>query len=466
MAAERDSLAATEGGFDLFGLAPEIVEHIIKQAPKQDLKNIRLANRELDRTAVRELFSDVFLSPAEEHIDAWTSISQHETIRRFPRHAIIYTQPEIEAVGWGDQRELMEPGEEFEDVLATLAKFPNLESLEIGFTPECIGKREELSWWEDEVESVEGRKEMLRLIFRAIKDRAANPDNRTIRNLTIINLQNCPIPDFTRSDLFRDVMGQLEELHLQVTQESNRAGPDHDYTRVELQTFPGHLISDWLRPVSENLKALSIGSAGDNWGPFPGHFRPIGLSFPNLKTLALNYYTLAHDDDLNWITGIKSLETLALTNCMIASRVRIEPDNVAEWKVCTDDWIYFPDKHDMSDWPQFAYYGKWSDVFRRLSNELPNLVDVRFHGGSATEHWYEVNKTGRRGAEAYPRRYVVFDNGILPTHWPEAEENGNIYHWTEKPFPNFHKEHLEEDQKGLDELLQVCQRRAAGRSSG
>ncbi|KAK7738353.1 hypothetical protein SLS53_006164 [Cytospora paraplurivora] len=466
MAAERDSLAAAEGGFNLLGLAPEIVQHIIKQAPKEDLKNIRLANKALDKNAVRELFSDVFLSPAEEQINTWVSIGQHDTIRRFPRHAVIHTQPDIEALGWGDHREIIEPEEEFEDVVAALARFPNVDSLEIGFTPECIGVRENLSWWEDGVEEVEARKEMLNLIFQSIKDRAANTDNRTIRKLTIVNLQNCPIPDFTRSDLFRDVMGQLEELHLQFTQECNRAGPDHDYTRVELQTFPGHLISDWLEPVSGNLKALSIGSAGENWGPFPGHFRPSGLSFPKLKTLALTYYTLAHDDDLNWITGIKSLETLVLTNCMIASRIRIQTENVDEWKVCTDDWEVLTGHPRMSLWPHFAYHGKWSDVFRRISSELPNLVHIRFHGGSQVEPWDKVSKEGTCGIKAFPERYVVFDNGILPTHWPEAEQDGKIHYWTEEPFPNFHKERLEEDQRSLDDLLGECRRRATGKPSG
>ncbi|ROW11804.1 hypothetical protein VPNG_05032 [Cytospora leucostoma] len=466
MAAERDSLAATEGVFDLLGLAPEIVQHIIKQAPKEDLKNIRLANKELDKNAVRELFSDVFLSPDEEQINTWASIGQHDTIRRFPRHAVIHTQPDIETLGEGDYREIIEPAEEFEDAVAALARFPNVDSLEIGFTAECIGVRDDLSWWEDGVEEVDARKDMLRLIFQAVKDRAADKDNRTIRKLTIVNLQNCPIPDFTRSDLFRDVMGQLEELHLQITQEYNRAGPDHDYTRVELQTFPGHLISDWLEPVSGNLKALSIGSAGENWGPFPGHFRPSGLSFPKLKTLALVYHTLAHDDDLNWITGIKSLETLLLTNCMIASRIRIDTENVDEWKVCTDDWQALTEEQCRSPWPHFAYHGKWSDVFRRISSELPNLVHFRFHGGSQYRPWDEDNEGGRLGVRVLPQRYVVFDNGILPTHWTEAEEDGGIHHWTKEPFPNFHKQRLEEDQKSLDELLRECRRRATEKSSG
>ena len=467
MAARESSSSTTESGMNLLGLAPELVQQVIKCAHRRDLPNLRLANKELDKLAARELFRDVFVSPSAEHIDTWTSISRHEVLRRLPRHAVIHTQPDTESVDGGDQREDEEPGEDFEDALAALAEFSNLDSLEIGFTPECVGDRNS-HWYEDVVETVGRRKEMLELIFQAIKDRAANTDNRRIRKLTILNLQNCPIPEFTQSDLFKDVMGQLDELHLQIIQERNEHGPDHDYTRVELQTFPDYLVSDWLAPISGNLRALSIYSRVSNWGPFPGHFRPSGLSFPKLETLAMGYYTLAHDDDLNWLLEIKSLKELVLHCCMIASRMRFDPDNLTKWKVSKDGWGALPEKSDDTEWPQYAYDGRWSGFFGRIADELPNLVDFRFDESSPFYHpRYHLNNRDLCGVRLFPERYVVFDNGVLPTHWPEAKEDGRIYCWTEEPFPNFHEERLREDQTALDHLLEECRRRATGgRESG
>jgi hypothetical protein len=130
----------------------------------------------------------------------------------------------------------VEVGEDFEGALATLSMFPDLDSVEIGFTPECIGV--DKAYYQEVAKDISQRAELLKLIFQAIKDRAADEKNRTIRKLTVINLQNCLIPGFTASDLFRDVMSQLEELHISITHEYNEHGPDDDSNKIELQTFP------------------------------------------------------------------------------------------------------------------------------------------------------------------------------------------------------------------------------------
>jgi hypothetical protein len=341
----------------------------------------------------------------------------------------------------------------FEDALAAMSKFPNLDSLMISFTPECIGR--DHGYWQEVTEEVEERQEMLKLVFQAIKDRAADEKNRTIRKLTIINLQNCPIPDFTSSDLFRDVMGGLEELHIQMTQEYNEHGPDHDYSKVELQTFPAYFCSHWLAPISKNLKALSIYNTRDNWGPFPGYFDPSGIPFPRLETLALGYYTLAHDNDFDWVLAIKSLRKLILHNCMINSWIRIASDNIVEWNVRTNDWTQEPNRNGQSSWNEcFTYAGKWSQNLDRIAGALPNLVDFRFgYGASWSDPSYSVTDRDSCGADMFPQRYICFDNDILPTHWPEANYEGCSHSWVDDGFPNLHKENLESDQKSLDALL-------------
>ncbi|KAJ4357726.1 uncharacterized protein N0V89_002302 [Didymosphaeria variabile] len=171
---------SSKPGPQLLGLAPEIVENVIKQVSvRRDLSNARLACKTLDKHAAKELFKDVFVSPLKEHMSTWNSISQDHLIRQLPRHAIIHTQSDIEDHGLGCYREKEEVDEEFEGAVAALSRFPNLDPVEIGFTPECVGvdKRH----YQEVPEEVSERQDRLRLVFQAIKDRAADENNRTIR---------------------------------------------------------------------------------------------------------------------------------------------------------------------------------------------------------------------------------------------------------------------------------------------
>ncbi|KAF2993163.1 hypothetical protein E8E13_000137 [Curvularia kusanoi] len=457
----------TDSESELLRLAPELVENVIKQiSDRKDLSEIRLTCKALDEVAANELFKDVFISPLEEHVTSWNSISQDDYVRHIPRNAIIHTQPDIEDHGLGMYRERYEVDEDdeehpsFEDAIRALSQFPNLTSLEIGFTHECLGR--DADYWQSVPENHTQREEVLQRIFQAIKDRATDGSNKIIRKLTIVNLQNYPLPEFTSSDLFLDVMTQLDELHISVTQEYNEHGPDHDYTKVELQTFPDYFCSDWLRPVSARIKSLSIYSGSDNWGPFPGYFDPIGIPFPKLETLALGYYTPAHDNAFDWVFSIKSLRKLILHNCMIASWIRISKENMIEWGTQTHDWTKMSDT-DPNNWcDSFAYGGKWSQYFDRIAEQLPNLVDFRFGygGGRYREALYGVRYRDHCGIEISARRYICFNNGILPTHWPEANRDGILHSWLGDGFPiNKHKENFEEDQKSLNNLLDTLKLR-------
>ncbi|KAK7190915.1 hypothetical protein DPSP01_009124 [Paraphaeosphaeria sporulosa] len=456
---------------ELLGLAPELVQNVIKQVgDKGDLTNVRLSCKTLNKHATTELFKDVFVSPEHSHISSWNSISQHDVLRHVPRHAIIHTQPVIEDLGLDTFREREEIGEDFEEALAALSRFPNLDSVEIGFTPECVGADDHLDT--ELAESKTQREDMLKLIFQAIRDRAEDGKNRKIRKMTIINLQNYPLPNFSSSDLFRDVMSQLEELHISMTQEFNEHGPDHDYTKIELQTFPAYLCSDWLAPISTHLKALSVYHQTDNWGPFPGYFDPSGISFPKLETLALGYYTLAHDNDIDWILAIKSLRKLILQKCMIASWIKIDANNLATWKPRTRDWTKMPDQYGGSWCEGFVYDGKWSQNLDRIASDLPNLVDFRFDtiSGWGDEATYGVEYRDRCGIRISPQRYVSFDNGILPTHWVEADDAGEIEGWIEELeddlITNKHDDNFEADQKSLDALLEKLKSRKSMGQSG
>jgi hypothetical protein len=452
----------------LLGLAPELVANVFKQLnDKSDLSNARLTCKIVDKYAVKELFKDVFVSPSEEHIIAWNKVSQDDVIRQIPRHVVIHTQPEIDddEMEMSQERFEVDIADEdaltFENALTALSRFPNLDSVEIGFTPGCVGRDQR--YYQEVAENVSEREEAMTLIFQAIKNRAADENNRTIRKLTIINLQNCPIPEFTSSDLFRDVMAQLEELHLSITQEFNRHGPDNDSTKIEVQTFPAYLCSHWLAPISANLKALSIYTKSDNWGPFPGSFDPSGISFPKLEVLALGYYTLAHEKDFDWVLAIKSLRKLILHNCMICSWMNFEPENFTAWNVRTDDWTKMSaEDADPDAWTEdFAYAGKWSELFDRIAGSLPDLINFQFgYQSTYDEPSYKVTNRGICPVGIFAQRYICFDNCILPTHWPEPEDDGQLHCWLDDGFPiNVHEEYLEADQKSLDALLRKLRSR-------
>jgi hypothetical protein len=207
-----------------------------------------------------------------------------------------------------------------------------------------------------------------------------------------------------------------------------------------------------LEPISANLKALSLGHRNQNWGPYPGYFDPSGISFPNLEMLSLNYYTLAHDNDFDWVLAIKSLHKLVLNYCMIASVLRIGHQNMTAWKVQTRDWTKMPESGRCA---LFTYAGTWSRCLDRIAEELPNLVDFRCGEGS-----YAYERYGNKVAKVSTRRYVRFDNEALPTHSWRAEDDGTIErHFLvtgvdNKTAINKHEENLEADQKSMDALLE------------
>lgn len=482
----------------LLKLPPEILARIIKHAEtKHDLMNIRLASKQLAAHSTRELFREVLLTPEDESVESLASIAGDEHMRRMPRRVAIRSQ--AHAASWditdGELFDILGDSEDDSDALRAvglpaLARLPNADAVEVEFSPACAGE-DDSDRWAGFVESLDQRREMLRLTLQAVADRAKvlveqeeeeedGGAGRHVRSLTIINLQNDPDPDIARSESFRGVAGRLEELHLATCQQSIADGPDHDYDQVELLTFPPHLCADWLLPMSSNLRALSLYHS-ENWGPFPGRYDFSDLSFPNLETLSLGQYTIAHDDQLDWVFRQESLKTLILHNCMIVPRMRIWREDQENWKLSKQGWHALPRGVEHGDGStraereaeecEFGYDGRWSRFFDRIGDELPSLVDFRFDfhgwcGSDAKDIIYSVRNRQGCGARVFPQRYIVFDRGLLPSPWLEADHDGEneswLYDWQgrEPMCPNFHEQHLDGDQASLERLLDKCRQRA------
>jgi hypothetical protein len=99
----------------------------------------------------------------------------------------------------------------------------------------------------------------------------------------------------------------------------------------------------------------------------------------------------------------------------------------------------------------FAYGGKWSECFDRIAAALPTLVKFQFgYQSTYKESQYGVMNRDNCPVGISAQRYVCFDNGILPTHWLEAEGKGVLNSLLDDGFPiDVHKEALESDQKSL-----------------
>lgn len=478
---DQANTSDTRATLKLETLAPEIVSNVVNHVAKTgDLKSLRLVSKSLDAHARRKMFEKLFLTPNKDSIARWNAVADNESLSLLPRSALIQTRERLDADAH-DRGVSTNEMEDFDDAVNALSKFPRLNSLEVAFTENCSGADDD-SWWKDVDESIDHRVEILEWIFEAIRDKNEAEGASKIRSLTLRNLQNAPVDEFTDSALFSAVMQQLHELHISMIQEYNEHGPDHDYECIELRTFPGHLCSKWLKPVAPNLRALSLYSAVENWGPFPGYFDPaaFSISFPKLETLSLGYYTLAYDGQLDWIFAPehKSLTKLVMHNCMIASLILIGKDNMREWNPNTRDWerLVGSNPNSALAWSDsFRYRRTWSYFFDKIAEGLPNLKEFVFDYASGYSRGSDEAPYGvgyrhhHTGAKLFPQRYAVFNNGILPSHWLEAEEDGKLEPYCDgEEIPqdlNFHVEFLEEDKQSLERLLEKCRarREAEGR---
>ena len=198
----------------------------------------------------------------------------------------------------------------------------------------------------------------------------------------------------------------------------------------------------------------------------PGEFDFSMLQFPVLEKLALGYYTVAHDDQMDWIYKIKSLKSLVMHRCMILRDIRIpRPAQQGvmnyfprQWEVNTRDWERAADLWNSEQW---TYAAVWSDVFDRLTASLPRLEDFVFSYLSSSFPLDEYGVHARNEREVavlFPQRYVAFDCGTAPSPWLEAKESGDPDYGNWKNW-QFHLKHKEVDEVALESLLEACKKR-------
>ncbi|KAK7417659.1 hypothetical protein QQX98_004480 [Neonectria punicea] len=419
---------------ELNGFPDELLSHIIRcfyrpEAPKQgynpfrpdDLLNARLVCRKWNALATKYAFRTVTLVPWRGGFKAWRGMLDSGSIKAAARRVVIYSSP---ADCRGEHFEKQWHNDEypaFTDAISEIERLSLIDELYLRFTSQCHGIRNRRNYYYAEFEGVSDRINTLEAVFKAIKHRASKPNQTKIRSLTIENLQNLPLPELTSSELFQSVTKDLRQLHLHVTQEYNERGPDYDIYFAELVQFEPYMHKHWLSPLADQLTSLSL-YFDECWGTMPGTFNGHGLVFPQLKTLNLGSYAISHDDHMDWVLAQTSLQSLRLDRCFIVSHIRTEADKVVEWNISTADWEKLPMgafAFTRSTDAVYHYPGTWESVFDKIRTRLPNLVDFQFH----IAKWRGAvgfDDPSPLPTELSPRRYIVFDIGLCPSRWIEA----------------------------------------------
>lgn len=179
--------------------------------------------------------------PKGEDFESWHHSLNLQNAAQQVHHVIIHSTPDDLALRrdckvWQRWEEKDGQYPAFETAVNRITELPHLEALELRFSDRCQGITDKHPF-SDHVEEAESRINTLKAIFGALDKRAANPKNSAVRSLTIQNLQNVPFPDVTKSNTFRNVMKDVNELHLSIATEYNEHGPDRDVYKDERQTF-------------------------------------------------------------------------------------------------------------------------------------------------------------------------------------------------------------------------------------
>ena len=442
---------------ELNSLPPEvlglILGHLIAPddpggAPKklnfESICNARLVCRTWNNVASSHLFRDISLRKnpdAEEGFTRWHEMVNNAVVRtaakRVTVHSVIDNAEGDEEDVWDDECN----ANSFTLAVSRINQLPNVRTLQLSFFSKCRGVENNF-YFEYEIEHIPTRLNTLRVVFRFLKERAADRENNLtpIRSLVLRNLQNAPLDEFYSSDLFKDVIKEMKQVHLLILEEYDEPGPDYDLERIERREFEPYLRKTILPCFSDQLTSLTL-YFHECWGVCPGYFEGKGLYFPNLRTLSLGNYVIGHNDQFDWVLSHASLTSLRLDMCFIVSHMAFHGYCFKRWAVPTHDWTSLPPGSygfvmDEPYHPRsvFTYDGTWEKVFDGIRTNLCSLTDFRFD--CSKRYDIQFCEPENLGTTLFPGRYITFDNGLLPSPWIEADfETGDLVFGNNDPTP-------------------------------
>ncbi|KAF2737493.1 hypothetical protein EJ04DRAFT_510349 [Polyplosphaeria fusca] len=396
----------------MFQLPVELQRQCIETLDVESLKHLRLTARGLLDVSTEVLFYTVSLLPTDESAAKYTKVLGDGRFRSLVRRVIFNTSVDPLDEYETEESELIGS---FEEATRAVAYFGNVREVELKFAVNCGSDRGEPTYsWEKEVpETLDFRSNILHTFFYALQ--AA----KGVECLTIKNLQDDTDMEVYESGEFKVVRDRLKKLHLQITTETSDAAPENNITFEAChRMFTDDLFDHWLKPTQDQLTHLTIYGTHCYWGIWPySDLRQV--HFPQLKSLSLGNLTIAHDWQVEWITGHgDTLEQLVMDDCPIVVELRMErTEALANWADLR------PAEEQEGGYPVYLHTVsiRWHDIFLRFQSGLPRLQHFACgHGdwdeGTMLEGRYEMV------AALEDSRYVAFECGIGPSQWVSLDD--------------------------------------------
>lgn len=426
----------------------------------QHICNARLVCRLWNTLATRRVFENLILAYTTDEYKAWDGMIDSEVAKRAARSVYIRTAPDDDHEDgiWNVYTD-----EGYDGLISAIGRISELEHIKelyLRFSRHCSGIEEDNTFRDEVVEEISTRHDILKHVFMAIQSRARNNvAAKAIYTLTIENLQNSPLPDFTSSELFRSVTKNIDALHLMVADEYVEAGPDWDMYRIERRVFEPYLHREWLAPLSDHLVCLTL-SFQVAWGTIPGYFDGADLHFPRLTTLNLGNFVIGHHKQFDWVLKQSSLTSLRLDRCSIVTYLATSRENIDDWQVRTHDWHEYPTGAFGIDgsYAIYGFSGTWETIFNSIRTGLPKLSDFRFHYGHDPVFPVYPEKLS---VGLTKKRYTTFNCDS----WYDASESGLLdfgdSEWghPDARYLNRSEETEGGDSQALDALLQEVRKR-------
>lgn len=369
----------------------ELKDLIASYTSVSDLQSFRLTNKSLHKSATRELFFRIHVTPCTSSISNFQSILSSPALAKQVTSVKLttYSDPDKDFEHDGHQVEASTLTYQYERVIRSINLFPNLRNVTLEF-PEACDVRRPGQASPDMQEGAQFRSQVLSALFDTLDD--LQEPLRHLQSLSLKNLQNYNDASFVSLLNFKSVLQSISELHLSIITESHHWQRGNSWAKPELYTFFSELPDTWLKPAQQNLTSLTL-----HCGLFWGYIAKCDLRsihFPSLKKLELGNYIFSHDWQVDWICSHTSLEALTLDNCCILSYTQAYGPVDEEGYYIDPAGVSGNYESDREENPH-----RWSEIFTQIEHQLPNLKMFQF--GSV--EWQDVNNFETNGL---PERWI------------------------------------------------------------
>lgn len=366
------------------------------------LKALRLVNHEIGSLATEVLFRTAVLERRDDSREKLAALIQSKYCRSVK--CVVIKDFDYDDFEVDDPGEELEVTETYTRALTSLCSFPNLQELCLEFDKACAADPD----WDAEVnQTITYRSAILSTIFKAVEGL------KTLKVLSIKNLQDYMDRQILDSEVFRSLRSRLTGLHLQITTEYLE---QHSLEFAAIHRgFTIDLPELWLKPVLPHLTHLTLYSYTCMWGLYPFvDFREVG-TFPCLQSLSFGNWTIAHDWQIDWILSHgPTLKQLLLDDCFIIAALRMaDDDDMAK--------LNFPDlKIDNAGGNYHKLISlRWHQVLDLFRISLTHLEHFALRSSEFADNPWDVDNFDRRYKLVNESNfdndsYYVYNCGIVP----------------------------------------------------